>query len=263
MLLAAAVPVDASGVESLKASGCSVSVLGYLNELAKQYERKTGVSVFVRSGGSVLGLEELKTGAVDFAASCRGAIPDDPEGIEFIQVAWDALVFIVHPSNPVDTITIEQARGINFGSIRRWTELGGRDAAIKLFLSRPRKGLSGVESTTRSLILGNKRPHETSDTTAVASTGIVEQMVEKTPDGFAVTGYSSAIRRKVKMLKVSGVAPNKQTIAAGKYPFRRPLYFVVAKSQSEELKKFVDYALSAEGQEFIGSLGIITLKEVK
>jgi hypothetical protein len=48
--------------EHITASGCSVSNVGYLSDLAKEYEKRTGIKVLARGGGSVLGLEELTEG---------------------------------------------------------------------------------------------------------------------------------------------------------------------------------------------------------
>lgn len=65
--------LTASGAhsESIIGSGCSVSNVGYLTELAKEYEKQTGVKVLVRGGGTIIGIEDLRSGKVDFAASCR------------------------------------------------------------------------------------------------------------------------------------------------------------------------------------------------
>ncbi len=38
--------------EYITGSGCSVSNVGYLTELAKEYERETGVKVLVRGGAA-------------------------------------------------------------------------------------------------------------------------------------------------------------------------------------------------------------------
>lgn len=67
-----------------------------LIELAKDYERRTGVKVFARGGGSVVGIEDLRGGKVNFAAACRAKEAGDPNDLQFIQVAWDVLAFIVH-----------------------------------------------------------------------------------------------------------------------------------------------------------------------
>lgn len=249
--------------EYISASGCSVSNVGYLTELAKEYERRTGVKVLVRGGGSVVGIEDLRSGKVDFAAACRPRAKDDPVDITFVQVAWDALVFIVHPSNPVATISLAEARSVYSGMITNWNTLGGPDRRLKVFVSRARTGLSGVEGSMRTLLLGGKEPVETPNTAFVASTGIVEQMVEETPDGFATTGFSSAQHRKVKMLKVDGVAPTVRNIIRNAYPLKRPLFLLLPKAPKPQVRKFVEFALSADGQRFISSRNIVSLRDVK
>ncbi|MBI4689186.1 MAG: phosphate ABC transporter substrate-binding protein [Nitrospirae bacterium] len=249
--------------EQITGSGCSVSNVGYLTELAKEYEKQTGVKVLVRGGGTVIGIEDVKTGKVDFAASCRKKEVDDPKDIQCIQVAWDALVFIVHRSNPISNISLDNVRAIYSGKITNWKELKGRDAPIKVFISRPKKGLSGVEASMRDMILKGQEPVETKNTLSLASTGIVEQMVEDTPDGFATSGYSSARKRNIKILKVNSVYPDKKNIANGRYPLRRPLFLVIPEDPKPEVKRFIDFAMSKKGQQFISSQGVVSLLDVR
>ncbi|MBI5408179.1 MAG: substrate-binding domain-containing protein [Nitrospirae bacterium] len=251
--------------ETLVGSGCSVSNTGYLTELAADYERLTAVKMFVRGGGSVVGLEDLKTGKVDFAASCRHRLSGDPKDIQFIQVAWDALVFIVHKSNPLDNISLGDVRTIYAGKITNWKQLKGNDAPVKIFISRPHAihGLSGVETSTKELLLEGNNPLETPNTMSLASTGIVEQMVEKTSEGFGTAGFSSARKRDVKMLKLDGVYPDKKNIANGKYPLKRPLFLLAPKNPKPEVKRFIDFVLSKQGQELISSYGAVSLPDVK
>lgn len=247
----------------ISGSGCSVSNIGYLSDVAKEYERRTGVKVLVRGGGSVVGIEDLRNGKVDFAAACRARAASDPIDIQFVQVAWDALVFIVHPSNPVTSITKENIRAILENRISDWKELGWQKAPIKIFLSRSKQGLSGVEASTNQLILSGKKPAETGQTVFLASTGIVEQMVERTPEGFAVTGFTSGRKRNVKMLKVNGVSPTAANIISGRYPFRRPLFLLLPKKPKPEVQKFVDYILSKDGQQYLKSLNVVSLRDIK
>jgi phosphate transport system substrate-binding protein len=256
-------PARAHSAEYLTASGCSVSNTGYLTELAKEYERRTGVKVFVRGGGSVVGIEDLRSGKVDFAAACRSRAADDPTDIEFVQVAWDALVFIAHRSNPVGNVSLAAVRSIYSGAISDWEQLGGAHAPIKVFISRTRQGLSGVEASTRALVLNGAEPIESPNTLFVASSGIVEQMVEETPGGFATTGFTSARKRNVKMLKVNGIAPTNKAIIQNRYPLKRPLYLLVPKAAKPEVKRFVDFTLSREGQHYLRSLNVISLLDIK
>lgn len=252
---------DAAGY--LTGSGCSVSNVGYLTELAKEYERITGVKIFLRGGGSVVGIEDLRSGKVDFAAACRSRDADDPKDVQFIQVAWDVLVFIIHKNNPLKNISLETVRSIYAGNITNWKQLKGSDAPIKIFISRPKKGLSGVEASTMALVLKGRAPVESPNTLFVASTGIVEQMVEDTLEGFATTGYSSARKRDVKMLRVSGVAPTMKNIVSGKYPLRRPLFILTSAKPKPEVKRFIDFALSKTGQQFIRAQGVVSLLDMK
>jgi phosphate transport system substrate-binding protein len=249
--------------ESITGSGCSVSNVGYLQELAKEYERQTGVRVLVRGGGTVVGIEDVRKGEVDFAAACRNKSVDDPADVDFIQVAWDALAFIVHKSNPLDNISLDEVRAIYSGKITNWKQLKGKDSPIKIFVSKPRKGLSGVEGSLLALVLKGKGIAETDHTAFLPSSAIVEQMVEDTPGGFATTGFSSARKRDVKMLKVNGISADKKNIKNNRYPLKRPLFLLVPRRAKPAVKKFVDFALSNKGQKFISSQGVVSLIDLK
>ncbi len=249
--------------EYLTASGCSISREGYLNDLAKEYERRTGVKVIVRGGGTIVGIEDLRAGKVDFAASCRPRTPGDPENFQFIQVAWGALVFITHKDNRVSNISLDQVRAIYSGKLTNWRQLSGDDVPIKVFLSKSRTGLSGVESSMKEMVLNGKEPAQTQHTTFLASSGIVEQTVEDTPGGFATTGFPSARKRAVKILRVDGIAPTTKTIRNNTYPLKRPLFLVTTRNAKPRVKRFVDFVLSREGQMFISSRGVVSLLDLK
>ena len=256
-------PPKAHAADYFTVSGCSISNVGYLTELAAEYEKRTGVKIFVRGGGSVVGIEDLRSGKVDFAASCRPRDAGDPADITYIQVAWDALAFIVHKSNPLENVTLNEVRSIYAGTMTDWRQLKGREAPIKIFISRTKKGLSGVEASTKYLVLNGKEPVASANTVFVASSGLVEQMVEENPEGFATTGITSARKRNVKILKVNGIAHTNKAIINNQYPLKRPLFILMPKNPKPEVKKFVDFTLSKTGQRFIQSLNVVSILDVK
>jgi len=45
--------------------------------------------------------------------------------VKLIPIAWDALAFIVNPSNPVDNLSSEQIKNIFSGKITNWSTVGG------------------------------------------------------------------------------------------------------------------------------------------
>ncbi|MBI5631949.1 MAG: phosphate ABC transporter substrate-binding protein [Nitrospirae bacterium] len=254
---------QASAIESLSASGCSVSNVGYLNDLAKEYERLSGTMMFVRGGGSIVGLRDLRQGKIDYAASCQSKQADDPEDFEFTIASWDALVFIVHKSNPLNSITPQQVRDIYEGRITNWKQLGGPDLKIISFISS-QEGMGGIGESLSKFILNGKRPAKQANSSMQASSvAIWEQLVERTPEGFASTGFGSSRKRDVKVLMVNGVAPTKANIISDKYPFRRPLFLVTKKNPKPEILKFIDFVLSRKGQALISSYGMPSLADVK
>ena len=253
----------AIAVEPLIASGCSVSNLGYLNNLAKEFEKETGVKVLVRGGGSFVGLNDLGAQKTDFAASCKSKGHEDPEDFQFIKVAWDALVFIVNKANPVSNVKPEDIEAIYEGKITNWKQLGGNDMVLKSFITTT-NGMGGIGEALSKWILHGRPVTERSNSSMQASSASIwEQLVEKIPEGFASTGFASARKRNVKMLTVNGEAPTKQNIMSGKYPFKRPLFIVVKKDAMPEVKRFTDFVLSKKGQRLISSYGIPSLSDMK
>ena len=101
----------------------------------------------IDGGGATKGIREVASLGADMGGSCRYTLTNAPEeaGVKMFPVAWDALVVITHPSNPVTNITMEQIRNIYRGELTNWKELGGADAPVDLMI---RKGkISGVGLT--------------------------------------------------------------------------------------------------------------------
>jgi phosphate transport system substrate-binding protein len=200
---------------------------------------------------------------VDFAASCKGPTREDPKDHEFVRVAWDALVFVVHKSNPLTEITPAQVHDIYEGHITNWKQLGGPNMPIKSFISTT-QGMGGIgQSLTNMILKGKPVLPKGNYSMQASSVAIWEQLVEKTPEGFTTTGFSSAKKRNVKMLKVNGMLPTKENIISDRYPLRRPLYIVLKKDARPETRRFLEYVLSKKGQSLIASYGMVSLPEVK
>ena len=262
LLLTALAAVPARAAQPVQISGCSVSTVAYLDDLAKVYEKETGEKVAVRGGGSLVGLSDLGKDRVDIAASCTGPGPGIPADFEFITAAWDALVFIVHPSNPVSDINFGSVRSIYDGTITNWKQLGGPDRKILSIISTP-EGMGGVGEALADQVLKGRKPERRANSMVEASSvAIWEQLVEQMPEAFASTGFGSARKRKVKMLTFNGVPPTKQNIISGAYPLKRRLYLVLRKDAPPQARKFVKFVLSRRGQALISSYGIPSIDDM-
>ena len=179
---------------------------------------------------------------------------------ELVQVAWDALVVIVHPDNPVTDISLKNLKRVYDGELTNWSELGGDDRPIGLIT---REGTTrGVGHMFRQIVFSDPDYTFKARALKVKSTKPLEKKVEKVKTALAVDGISSAQKRRVKFLSLDGVTPSKENIASGKYPLYRPLYLAYNKNQvSAQTQKFIAFALSAEGQAIISRQGTVNLAE--
>ncbi len=240
-------------------AGCGITKKAFMAELAKAYQKKTGVQVTLQGGGATKGIRNAASGGIDIGGACRPIIEghEQERGAYQVPVAWDALVVIVHPKNPVESITVRQLQQIYTGKITNWQELGGWDRPIELYVRRGK--VSGVGRTLRELVFANFQQNFTGAKHIVRSSGPLEKGIMKNPLGIGTTGISSAKRRNVKILKLNDKYPSYENIANGSYVLYRPLYLVTRGQQSadKKVKDFITFALSREGREVIRKAGSV------
>lgn len=259
-------PKKESSPKKVKATltwaGCGITKKAFMHECAKAYEKATGVRIELKGGGATLGIRKATAGSVDMGGSCRICKPDvttEEKAAQMTLIAWDALVFIAHPKNPVESITLEQARKIFLGKIRNWKELGGAEIPISLVVRRGK--MSGVGYMGRRLLFNNPKVSYYARSLVVRSSGPLEQKIEKSLGAFGLTGISSAKKRKVKLLAIDGVTPSKANIASGKYALYRPLFLVTNGKSKPEVQAFLKWILSENGQAVISKQGTVNLAE--
>lgn len=242
-------------------AGCGITKKAFMQELALEYEKRTGIKVNLAGGGATKGIRKAAAGEIDIGGACRTSLADDPEerGAHQIPVAWDALVVIVNKDNPVSNITFKQLQQVYRGEITNWKQLGGSDAPIDLYVRRGK--LSGVGRTLRELVFHNF-DQDFKANYVMKSSGPLEKGVEKNANGIGVTGISSAKRRDVKILQLDGHAPTYENIKTGNYVLYRPLYLVTRiGARNTPGRDFIKFALSREGQDIIRRQGTVPYSE--
>ena len=181
---------------------------------------------------------------------------------EFTQIGTEAFVFFVHKDNPIDSLTVEQIKGIYSGQITNWKEVGGADEAILPFQRDPGSG-----SQSMLLRFMGDTPVMEAETVEVQGMGAI---IEKVADyqsrsgsiGFSFRFYVEGIIKNpdIKMIAIDGVAPNVENIKNGTYPVVAPVYAVTwAGNDNPNVKKLLDWILSEEGQYIIEETGYVGL----
>jgi len=258
MSLCIAIPVTQAKDTDLVWAGCGITKKAFMSELAKAYEKKTGIKVVLNGGGATKGIRDATAGRIDIGGACRPPIEGHPleRNAYQVPVAWDALAVIVNPKNPVRGITLHQLQDIYLGRIKNWRQLGGPNKPIELYIRRGK--VSGVGRTLRALVFANFDQEFPGAKEIVRSSGPLEKAIEKNPWAIGTTGISSAKRRKVNILALNGKDPSYENIKNGSYILYRPLYLVTkGHSADKKVRDFITFALSREGRAVIRRAGSV------
>ena len=254
--------ISATETNKLNMYACGVVRVSFIPELNKAFSKKNNVNISVnKKGGDIFVIEGVQKKEADIGVGCRAPLKNDKEkNIWSTQVAWGALAFIVNSENKIDNITTENIKKILTGEITNWKKLGGEDKPIKLLLRESKK--SGVGLTAREILFKNKDKNLSKKADFFKSSGFVRDTVIKEKYAFAIDDVvSSKDIKGLKLLKVDGVEPNKKNILSNKYKARRAFYIYLDHKPDNLAKKYIDFALSDEGQAIISKTKTANLEE--
>lgn len=225
----------------------STSMTPLLQALAEAYTaRHPSVRFDIQGGDSSAGLALLQSGEADLAAvSWKGEDSGaTAPRLEWHAVAGDALAIIVHPSNSLEDIALEQVGRLFAGWYAAWPEVGGSGGTIQVLT---REEGSGSRQALAELAMGTQL--FTQSALIVPSSQAVVEWVAAHPDA---VGYVSSLwlAPAVKPLSIGGQPP-----ASEAYPLKRRLYLVASPSSSRPAKDFVQFCLSPEGQDIVRRIG--------
>jgi len=241
-------------------------MLGGIMHAIKAFEKKTGIKVVIpKVGGCGYSVKALKEGKIDVGAMCCPANKDETGrlGLVDTSIARDAIVFVVHKSNPVNNLTTEQLRGIYQGRIKNWKEVGGPDKPIHPYahIMCPnreevmRQFLVGVRDYKKGKVGINNELFAPWVTNIKDETKVCDHIAAD-PNGIAPVSRSM-VTDDVKVIAVDGVMPTTENIKNETYPIVRYLHIVTKGYPSGAAKKLIEFLRSAEGQRLIAKEGKI------
>jgi phosphate transport system substrate-binding protein len=229
----------------------STSVQPFAEVLAEEYMLlHPDVTIDVQGGGSAAGIMAAQSGTAAIGMSSR-ALTDAEKSLWSVEIARDGLVVIVHATNPIQDLTLDQVRDIYAAKITSWSQLGGSTSKIHVIT---REDGSGTRSAFESLVMGKS---EISPRAIVQdSNGAVRQLVTDDPNAI---GYISLglVNINVKALHLGGVAATRENVMNGSYGLSRPFLFVTSGQPAGQARQFIDFTLSAEGQKLLAAEGLI------
>lgn len=207
----------------------------------------TGMDIKFLPVGSGKGLMALTEGKVavsatsetlaDTVESAKKAANDmdkpftAPANLVFHEIARDSIVVIVHKDNSVASLTKAQLKDLNTGKVKNWKEVGGPDLPVKIISSH-------AGSATRSVF--QKQVMDGADYVAgfaeirTTKEEINEVSKEKGGIGAVSEAFYAANKGQAKTVKAPLIA--------------RPLALITVGEPKPQVKKLIDYFLSADGK---------------
>jgi len=259
--------VAAGGKKTITVKGSDTMVI-LAQRWAEEFMAKhSDFTVQVTGGGSGVGLSALINGTTDIANSSRPIKKSEIEKLKQrfnavgyeTKVAKDGITLYINESNPISELTMDQIKALYLGEITNWKDIGGQDEKIILY---GRENSSGTYVYFRDNVLDGK--DFASTVQSLPGTAAVVNAVSKDKVGI---GYGGAAYAKgVKILKVKkdaatpGVAPTAESIKNNEYPISRFLFMYSRAKPTGDMKNFIDWVLSDEGQAIVTKVGYFPVK---
>jgi phosphate transport system substrate-binding protein len=231
--------------------------------LAEEYKAQhPDVSFEIAAEGSTTGITAIIDGTAQIGMASRPAKATEESGaaakgvkLTPITIAWDGIGVIVNAGNPISSLTKKQIEQIFTGDITDWSAVGGKPGPISIYT---RNTSSGTYSEFKELAM-NKRDYAGSSQKMAGNEQIAAE-VGKNPNGVGYVGLAYLNADGIKAAGVDGAVPTVANVQAKKYPFARPLYYYTNGNPTGEAAKFVEFTLSAAGQQAVAKVGFVPVK---
>jgi len=253
----------------------STTVLPLAEEWRKGFNKaEPDIDISVSGGGSGTGIKALIAGTAEIANASREIEPKEVEqaragGVEPVEhtVAYDGIAVIVHPSNPLEELSVQQISNIFSGRATDWRQVGGRGGEIQVI---SRDSASGTYEAFKELVVTMQGRERERDYAPAALKQTSNQAVlalcarTKTAIGYVGLGYLDDSVRALEVIPIDGeqaVAATVGEVTAGRYPVARALYCYTNGEPSGVLKQYLDWVKGPEGQAIVEELGFVPVRQ--
>ncbi|MBL8133192.1 MAG: substrate-binding domain-containing protein [Anaerolineae bacterium] len=198
------------------------------------------------TGGGVTGVLE---GVFDAAAMSRAAKDSEIEqGVEAVQFGVTSTVVIGHPDLSVTELTRDQLTGILTGAIINWSEVGGDDLPIIVYVREPDEGntvairetyIGDVEFAASAVTM-------TSQTDMQNAVSDIEGAI-----GYATWATVAANRAEVKAIPVDGIGTDNSSPSLTMY-----MGVGYLTDRLDDIQPLISWLLSEQGRSALAAIGV-------
>ncbi|NOZ51863.1 MAG: OmpA family protein [Gammaproteobacteria bacterium] len=233
-------------------------------------ENKLGdkISVEIHSHGSSTGFADLATGKTDIGMSSRPIKPQELKNLaslgpldqpnsEYI-IALDGLSIIIHPDNPLQSVSKQALGKIFSGEIRNWSKLGPKRGKIQVYALDEN---SGTYDIFAALVLGNELQLAAKARRYESNTELSEA-VSSDPNAIGFVGLAYVLKSKWLAISEEGtdpVLPMPFDVSTEDYVLSRRLYlYVPPLSQHPLAAEFAKFSISQTAQHLVDDIGFVS-----
>ncbi len=225
-------------------------------------DKREIASIEVAGHGTADGARALAEGKAAIALASRqlrpgeAGLPDLHENERIL--ALGGVVVVVHPDNPMRSLSYDDLAALFSGRIKSWDQLGGPAQPVTLYLPRVGSGTRDLfeAKVMRPRGLKLARGVETTEDLAELS-----DLVSIDPSGVGITDFAYA--RAARMLAIRqpcGLVsrPTRFSIKTEEYPLSRRFYaYTTGKELPSHARRLLGFALSDAAQPLIAGAGFV------
>jgi len=173
-------------------------------------------------------------------------------------LALDGLAILVNPSNPIQTLTLNQISDVFAGNVHNWREVGGLDAPINVYRRDVQTGATQVFGT---LVMQPTRRLLSNTAFIMESNAAVAAAVAEDENGIGISSVLNVQNARALALRsVCGQvsAPSDFAIKTEEYPMSRRMFlYTDNEPMPVAAKAFIDYATSDAAQAIVAQIGLV------
>lgn len=173
-------------------------------------------------------------------------------------IALDALVFVNHPDNPVRAVSIDQLARIFSGEITNWSDLGGRDADINLYV---REEEAHAYDAFNGMVMQPTGNVLSANASVFTADNAISNAVQNDQDGIGFTSFTGVGDAQGMSLRDEcgfQSQPTEFSIKTEEYPLALPLFMYQTNAQlPSKAREFREYVLGEQAQSLVTEAGFV------
>jgi phosphate transport system substrate-binding protein len=254
----------ASGADTIVIMGSDTIGSKLAVQLAEAYRTKmeardAEVAFEISSEGTLTALASLIEGKTDIgmasrAPSTKERAKAEAHGVDLraITVAHDAIAIIVHASNPIESIRLQDLEMIYSGEVQDWS--GITPLHVGPISAYTRNTASGTYSILQQVAMASRDYGE--NTQKMAGNELIATEVAKNPHGIGYVGLAYSQTPGVKAIPIEG-----RSVTNVDYPLRRDLKFLINGNVplNAMSNDFIGFTLSPEGQQIVRQVNFMSV----